>query len=119
MYARIWYEPDGVKVTTFAPGSADGDKVAACKTLLADGRVHKDATFEDVESAEELKTLLPGDRAARHKWRKNPLGRGCVVDQRVADPLHPKQKLLDAIQTAGTMEEMRALLVKVVRGDTE
>ncbi len=117
MYARIWYEPDGsVKVTTFAPNSSEPEQIAACAVLIADGRVGVSATFDDIESAGVLKTLLPADRSERHKWRKNPVGRGCVVNRTVPDLPHPRQALLDAIDRATTVAQLRDLLKQTVLG---
>jgi len=75
-FARIWYEPTGVKITYFIDG-ADAGHVES--VLRQDGHIHAAATFEDVETAEELKALLPTDRSERGKWAKNTLGRGVMV----------------------------------------
>lgn len=82
MYARIWYEPDGVKITYPVDGA---DINAVAKVLMADGHVHQNATFEDVETRAELDTLLPTDRTVRDKWRKAPVGRGVMIDRTVPD----------------------------------
>jgi hypothetical protein len=57
---------------------------------------------------------LPASRAQRDKWRV--AGRRVVVNPAVPDKPHPRQALLDEIGAANTLEEMRAALVKVVRG---
>ncbi len=45
-YARIWYEPAGVKVTTFVEGADAGHAIA---TLLASQvALYTDCTTEDV-----------------------------------------------------------------------
>ena len=80
MHARIWYEPDGIKITTFAAETSADDRLAACRTLQDDGRVHPAATFDDVESDQELKTLLPADRKDRNAWVKATGRRGVAVD---------------------------------------
>jgi len=77
-YARIWYEPTGVKITYFIDGSDPG-KVASI--LHADGHVDKNATFEDVETEDDLRALIPADRTERAKWRKALVGRGVRVDR--------------------------------------
>ena len=74
-YARIWYEPTGVKITYFV----EGDPGQAIKTLKNDGHIHQAATFEDVESEAELKTLIPADRSERSKWGKAQGRRGVEV----------------------------------------
>ena len=80
MHARIWYEPDGVvRITTFAPGIGDDDKLRACSTLINDKRIHTQATWEDAESLEHLRALLPASRKFRDCWRQAPRG-GVMVD---------------------------------------
>lgn len=111
MYARIWYEPDGhVRITSFAHGIPEVDALAACKHLIVDGHISPDATFDDVETEEELKALLPPDRSARHKWRKAPGCRGCIVDNTVPDKPNPKQAMLDAIDSAKSLDDLKAVL---------
>jgi hypothetical protein len=111
VHARIWYEPDGsVKVTTFIDG-ADPGMVA--QVLIQDGHVHPLATYEDCHSEAELQAKIPADRAARGKWRKNPAGAGVIVDVTVPDPPHPKQALLDAIDAAKTIAELKVLMKQV------
>ena len=114
MYARIWYEPDGVKITTFASGSALTDQLTACATLRSDGRVHEAATFEDVETALDLRMLLPSDRLARSKWRKNPGGRGVIVDLTVPDPPLPNQAARDAIAAATTLVQLKTAVLQAL-----
>ena len=75
-FARIWYEPTGVKITYFLDG-ANPDDVE--RVLRADGHLHRNATFEDVETEAELKTLIPADRSEREKWRKAEGKRGIEV----------------------------------------
>lgn len=111
-YARIWYEPSGeVKITTFLDGAAP-DSVKA--VLIKDGHLHPAATHEDVESREELLSLLPTDRPNRAKWRKNPSGKGVIVDAAVPDPADPDQDLVDLIQSASGMADLKAALGKVL-----
>ena len=81
-YARIWYEPTGVKITYFVEGS---DPDQAVNILLRDGHVNRAATFDDVESRAELDSLIPADRSQRHKWRKALIGRGVRIDLTVPD----------------------------------
>lgn len=75
-YARIWYEPTGVKITYFID---DADPGAVEKILRADGHLHPAATFEDVESRAELDALLPPDRSKRSDWVKAVGKRGVEV----------------------------------------
>jgi len=66
-FARIWYEPAGVKITYLVDGADIG---AVARVLIADGHVDKNATFEDVDSQAELEALLPPDRSTRDQWVK-------------------------------------------------
>ena len=75
-YARIWYEPGGVKITYFVDGAEPG---AVAAILHKDGHVDKAATFEDVATEEELRALIPADRSERDKWQKKASGRGVEV----------------------------------------
>ena len=115
MYARIWYEPSGVKVTVFAPGSSNEEQARACQALLADGRIEEGATFDDVSSADMLKSLLPSDRTNRMKWRKNPLGPGVAPDVTIPDPPHPRKALLDAVNQATTINDLKAVIRQVIQ----
>ena len=81
-FARIWYEPTGVKITYFVDGADIGHVESV---LRQDGHVHRSATFEDVESRSALDALLPPDRSQRYKWRKALIGRGVRVDPTVPD----------------------------------
>ena len=75
-FARIWYEPTGVKITYFVDGA---DPAQVTRVLHADGHVSKDATFEDVKDKAELDALLPADRSERDKWVKAEGKRGVEV----------------------------------------
>lgn len=81
-FARIWFEPTGVKIT-FLVDDADIEQVAA--VLKKDGQLHPAATFTDVGSQIELDSLIPPDRSQRHKWRKALVGRGVRIDPTVPD----------------------------------
>lgn len=111
-YARIWYEPTGVKITVFTDG-ADPEQVT--RVLRADGHVDPAATFEDVDTPAALDAALPADRGARHKWRKNPSGPGVVVDATVPDPPDPDQDLLDAVDGAKTLAELKAAVTTMLK----
>lgn len=75
-YARIWYEPTGVKIT-FPVDGADIEQVAAA--LRQDGHIHRNATFEDCATKEEFEALIPSDRSQRNKWAKANGRRGVEV----------------------------------------
>jgi len=55
---------------------------------------------------------LPRKRSQREKWRIR--GGAIVVDPTVPDPPHPKQALLDAIQRAQSLDDLKALMAQVV-----
>lgn len=110
---RCWYSPTGeVKVTHFI---YDETRERDCRLFLAE---HPDWTWEDM-TAEEYRALQPPKTAdgasVRHKWRKNPKGKGFVVDASVPDPPHPKQALLDEIDKAASVDELKALMKRLVR----
>lgn len=51
---------------------------------------------------------VPTDRAQRHKWRI--AGGQLIVDLAVPNPPHPKQALLDEIDAANSVAQLRAAL---------
>ena len=112
---RIWYDPAGIAITHIPNGSiADLDSEG--RKLLAAGRSYAAASHEDFEDNEIL-TFLPPDRTQRHKWRKNPIGRGVIIDTTVPDPPHPQQELLSQVVQADTVPELKAILVKLIKGE--
>ena len=111
---RIWYDPAGIAITHIPGGtSADMDREGA--KLLGSGRSYPMAPHEDFQD-DEILAFLPLDRTQRHKWRKNPAGRGVVVDMTVPDPPHPQQDRLDKIARATTVAELKAILLDMVKG---
>ena len=58
---------------------------------------------------------LPSDRKMRNKWRLNPQDR-VFVDPSVADLPHPKQTLLDQIDGATTLAEIRVAMKELLKG---
>ncbi len=65
--------------------------------------------FSDVEV-----NILPTDRSKRYAWRRQ--GNAVVVDPTVQPPPHPRQTLLDEIEAATSIAELKASLLKVIRG---
>ena len=55
---------------------------------------------------------LPTDRTKRHKWRLQ--GLQVVADDAVPDQPHPKQALLDEIDSASTMAQLRSVMKKLL-----
>ena len=112
-YARVWYEPSGeVKVTTFIDG-ADPEAVKAI--LIKDGHLDAAATWDEAATQAELASLLPPDRGTRQKWRKNPGGKGVIVDATIPDPADPDQDLVDLIQAATGFPDLKIALRKVLQ----
>ena len=112
-FARIWYEPSGaVKITTFVDGADPG---TVARVLIQDGHVHQASTFEDYESEPELLAKLPADRSQRAKWRKDVLNGGVMIDLTVPDPPHPKQALLNAVDQAKTIADLKTILTDAIR----
>lgn len=110
---RIWYHPDGVAITHI-PGGSSEDLTSEGKKLLAAGRDYAAAPFEDFED-DVIAAFLPPDRTQRHKWRRNPAGRGVIVDPTVPDPPHPRQALLDRTNSANTVAELKAVIADLIR----
>ncbi len=65
---------------------------------------------EDIDSSD-----LPPDRSKRHKRRLNPANK-VVVDPSVPDPPHPRQKLLDGIESATTVAQLKTFLLESITG---
>ena len=60
-------------------------------------------------------TSLPQDRAHRDKWRM--LAGRIQPDMTIPNRPHPKQALLDEIDRAATVPQLKVLLTKLVRGE--
>ena len=110
---RIWYHPDGVAITHI-PGGSSRELDSEGAKLLAAGRAYAGAPHEDFQD-DEILAFLPPDRTNRHKWRKNPAGRGVWVDPAVPDLPHPQQARLDQIARANTVAELKAILTTIVK----
>ena len=110
---RIWYDPAGIAVTHI-PGGSTTDLDSEGRKLLEAGRSYAAAPHEDFED-DEILAFLPPDRSQRHKWRKNPVGRGVWVDSTVPDLLHPKQARMNEINAATSVADLKRILVDAVR----
>jgi len=101
----------------FAWQAEDG---SVCVTSCADG-VDGQAEFDKLVSLGVIPRgtvpifdpVLPRKRSQREKWRIR--GGQVVIDPTVPDPPHPKQALLDEIDGAQSLEEVKALLKRVVQ----
>ena len=109
---RIWYDPAGIAVTHI-PGGSSRELDNEGAKLRAAGRSYAAAPYEDFED-DEILAFLPPDRSQRHKWRKHPSGRGVWIDPSVPDPPHPRQALLDEIDGANSLAELKRLMKKLV-----
>ena len=89
---------DSVKVTTCAAGVDPQDEY---EKLIRIGIIPRGARML-------LEPRLPDDRALRHKWRI--VGQAIVVDPTVPDPPNPRQPLFDAIDSATTLADLKAVL---------
>lgn len=114
-HARVWYEPDGqFRVTVFASPDDAATVASANATLIADGRVHPDSTFDDVSDDATLQALFPADQSQRDKWRYKGPGIGIVVDHTVPDPVDPKQDLIDQVKDAKTIDDLKAVIQALI-----
>lgn len=77
------------------------------ETMGRPGIKYAGRPFADIDPAS-----VPSDRSQRHAWRLRD-GR-IVVDPTVPPPPHPKQDLLDAIDRAHTVDDLKAALRKVL-----
>lgn len=100
----------------FAWEAEDG---SVCITTCADG-VDSQGEFEKLvglgiipKGAVPLHDpVLPRKRSQREKWR---IQNGkIVIDPTVPDPPHPRKALLDAIDGASSLDEIKSLLKQVV-----
>lgn len=119
MHARVWHRSDGSIVSVQRFLASEPDKIAdALAKRKARGDLPDDVQFVDVTTEAELAALLPAEAAQsdrkRHKWRLRD-GK-IVVDHTLPDPPHPKQALLDAVDKANTVGEVKALLRQIVAG---
>jgi len=113
-----WTKPDGsVRLMQLSPKfladqALPGETTAETVARLAPLEQAKnpdlaDATFTLVTTAN-----TPAERANRHKWR---LRNGRVeVDAAVPDPPNPKQALLDAIEGATNLAQLKAAVKNLV-----
>lgn len=115
----IFQKPDGsVRIMRLSNKYLAGlrlgsETVADAVTRLAQSEQAKNP--QDLADATVLllkEADLPADRTKRHKWRLQ--GSQCIVDDTVPDLPHPKQSLLDEIDGASTMAQLRNVLKKLL-----
>lgn len=111
---RCWYGPNGeVRVTTFLYEETRERDCALLSLERYPGWTWEDMTEAQYRAMQPAKHDANG-AAQRHKWRKNPNGPGFIVDPTAPDPPHRHQALLDEVQAATTVDELKALLVKYI-----
>ena len=102
---RVWFHPDGQ--VAYSDLSRAGDVEAEWAKILAARGLAPDTEYVDMDV-----TALPS-RDDRHKWRKHPTDLAVVVDTKVPDPPNPKQAMLDEIDQAATLDDVKVLLRKL------
>ena len=109
MTVRVWHCADGsIKITRFTPGLDDSLRARACAAIVMQ---NPGATWEDVDE-----DSVPTDRATRHQWRSGPGRKGVIVDTKVGPPPHKRQNLLDTIDKAKDVDDLKAALKRAVTG---
>ena len=73
----------------------------------------KHPEWQGLPAVDVQSDALPDEKTPRHQWRL--VAGQVVVDPAVPDPPHPKQALLDAIDAASSLAEMKAILKRVVQ----
>lgn len=115
----VWTKPTGeVRVMTLskkyiAENNLEGESVSDTVMRLAPLEQVKNADLADATFTLIRSSNMPTDRTQRHKWRLS--GDTCVVDNSIPDKPHPKQKLLDKIAGATTIEKLKAELLNAIR----
>jgi len=103
MATFAWADATGqVHVTTVADGA---DSSAVISILIQDGHMPPGAEIVSTPT-------LPSDKRDRHKWRIQ--GGQVRVDLTVPDLPHPRQALLDQVDAATTVAQLKAILRTVV-----
>lgn len=119
----FWSRPDGSLAQTVIAESflarerLPGETTAQAVSRLATEHVQrKDPSLADCTCVLVKSANVPADRSKRHAWRLDGTGTKIVVDATIPAPPHPKQALLDRVQAATNIEEMRAVLKEMIRG---
>ena len=115
----VWSKPDGsVRIMALSPRylagcRLSGETVAEAVTRIALSEQAKNPQdLSDAVPSLITTASLPADRTKRHKWRLS--GGRCVVDDTVPDPPHPKQALLDEIDGASNIAQLRTAMKKLL-----
>jgi len=111
---RIWYNPDRTVIPIEFESSDPSLVQRAMSKYFSLGICNSAGTFYDCASESEFLSMIPADRANRHKWRKHPTENRIIVDTSIPDLLNPKQLILDEIDSAATIASLKIILRKIV-----
>ena len=115
----IWQHPDGsIQVmnlsSRYLAGHHQADETTAQAVLrLAQHQQTKNPDLTPATPVLVKSADMPSDYTKRHKWRLQ--GSRCVVDDTVPDPPHPRQSLLDQINAAATLDDVKQRMADLVR----
>ena len=115
---RVLQQPDG-SLLVIHPAMNDRsrppgipDDVWARARL--DQTLIKHPEWQGLPAVDVQSDTLPTDRTLRDKWRLT--GRTVRPDPAVPDRPHPRQGLLDAVDRANTVPELKVVLRQLLRG---
>lgn len=115
---RVLTQPDGSLLVIHPamtersrpPGIPDSVWALRCfERVLA-----KHPEWQGLPAVDVQSDTLPATRALRDKWRLT--GGAVRADPAVPDRPHPRQGLLDAVDRANTVPELKAVLRQLLRG---
>ncbi len=113
-HCRVVQKPDG-SVTVIRPGlhsrRPDEDELVWLDRVFTahmESRGWIGRPFVDMDVSN-----LPPERTKRNKWRLNP-SNSVFVDDSVPDTPHPRQELVDRIERAGSVDELKQLLKEYI-----
>lgn len=115
----VWTKADGtVRLMRLSPRYLAENRLPDETTVqvvlrLSVSEQAKNPDLADATAFLVTEANVPVDRAKRHKWRLQ--GSRCVVDDSVPDPVHPRQSLLDQINAAATLDQVKQSMVDWVR----
>lgn len=110
---RIWYNPDGTIVAIEFINSDPATIEKAMNKYFALGTCNLAGTFHDCANEAEFLSIIPVDRVSRHKWRKGP-NNSIIVDSSIPDLPHPKRELIEELNAATTIAQVKAILRKIL-----
>jgi hypothetical protein len=114
----VWTKPDGsIGVEHIIDSYLESRRLPGESTEDAVLRISAELAAKKPSLAGATATLVktadvPTDRTDRHKWRLN--GKRVAADPSVPDKVNPKQALRDEIAAAKDVDELKAVLQKLV-----